>query len=202
MRGVELPRVGKTVAHGLPARNTHRLRTSAMIFCNTKRNGLFGEIEMRKVTFSMLSIFLVLGLTSFVFTIPQDAPTKVDAAAQLPSIRACTVAELNIILEYVNDVNEQLNDFTAAIEAVDLDEMYDLGVAMHRDWYDNSPDIPYCAQGVHTRLLIDRMIEATVLAAITMYHGDFDLASEYAQMLGDTGQDLVTYSEILSSYGY
>ncbi|MBN1202981.1 MAG: hypothetical protein JXJ20_14115 [Anaerolineae bacterium] len=130
----------------------------------------------------------------------QISLSNANAAAALPSIRACTSSELDLITIAIEDVNGDMNDLTEAINDFDLSGMGNRAVDMHLNWYQSSPDIPYCAQGVHTRLLIDRVIEVMALAAITMSYGDYELGAEYADLIDAAAQDLITYGQILGSY--
>lgn len=149
----------------------------------------------------IIPVLVTVFVLSSVFLVAQkDSSANVDAAAALPNIRACTTSELSTIMVAIVDVNADLDDLNAAINAMDLDGVGDRAIEMHRNWYEASPDIPYCAQGVHTRLLVDRMIEVVTIAGLTMSYGDYSRGSEYADLIDAAAQDLITYGQILDSY--
>ncbi len=154
--------------------------------------------EMNRSGRSVLVVFAVLFLIPL-FLAEQHSSAS-DTPAQLPSIRACTASELNTITAYLTDVTTDYSNLQVALDSFDLDEVKELAVELHRNWYETSPDIPYCAQGVHTRLLVDRAIEVTALAGLSMYYGDFELALEYSDLIEAASADLGTYGRILGNY--
>jgi hypothetical protein len=154
---------------------------------------------MHKIVVILLATVAILGF-SLAATHQAETP-EAKAAAQIPSIRACTTsAEFMAITDFLTTMTDYLDEINRAAEAFDLEGLLDAALEMETYWYEESPDMPYCAQGVHTRLLIDRIVINYALAAYALNDLDTDRAERYTERGTAASRDLVTYGNILSGY--
>ena len=130
----------------------------------------------------------------------QKPVANASTTAQLPSIRACNASELTTLSSFLVEMVDWMDTLNTAANTGDTSEFLDAAVEMENYWYQESPDIPYCAQGVHTRLLLDRVVANFALAAYALAAFELDNVDVYMDRLNDSSDDLATYSRILEGY--
>lgn len=142
-------------------------------------------------------VTLLLAAVLAVVALPASAHSR---AAQPPSIPACTDIQFAAMTGFITDAGDDMQALSDAMNAFDLDKVKETAITLHTNWFEASPDMPYCAQAVHTRLLMDRTIEALTIGALLTVDLDLDNAAIYNDMLTTTLDDLTTYQQIIQSY--
>lgn len=147
----------------------------------------------------MILFFIVFAACALTL-VPSQSKAASSAIQSLPSIPACTMAQLDEIMLLLQGTTIDIDSMNEALDEFDLDLAFSSAMELHRNWFEDSPNMPYCAQGVHTRLLVDRAIEAMVISVLALRANELDIADEYIELITLSSQDLITYGEILSTY--
>jgi hypothetical protein len=153
---------------------------------------------MRKRAVFVLGLIAVLSLT---FAPAQQADvSEADETQQLPNIDSCTSGQLASITLVLQEMVVWMDELSVITTTGNPDAVLSVALEMEAYWYEESPDIPYCAQGVHSRLLIDRVVANYTLTAYALANWDTDQADIFLDRLDASITDLGIYADILSTY--
>jgi len=138
----------------------------------------------------------LLVLVALVLTLVMAAPA-VEGDSESGPIPDCTTGEIRGLTQFLAmSVFPQLDDVQSELSLArrpsDLEDAYDAALRMHVSWYAFSETLPRCTQVVDVRLLVDRMIESTMMAVVLTHNDDTTNAEIYTFLMEKAVEELAS----------